>query len=151
MTSSSSPNYPIIASLEIAVEFMHRNGKERIDELLEFASILRGEISQLDKLFCVVPPDDIPYDPLRVTINTSNLNMSGISAKRWLANQYGIIAERGSFRHVMFIIHFGVTRDHIGKLIAALRKLDQQVACERLVWSALPHTPRAVLTPREAF
>ena len=147
---STSPNYSLIASLEVAVEFMHQYGKKRIDELLDLSSSIRGEINKLSNIFLVVP-DRVPYDPLRITINTSNLRMSGISARKWLANHYGIIAERGSFQHVLFLIHFGTTPEDSKKLIIALRELDKHVGDESLILSALPHTPEPALTPRDAF
>jgi arginine/lysine/ornithine decarboxylase len=129
---STSPNYILLASLDAARQQMATQGYDLIDQTLSLAKIARTQISQIQGLASFGTPDFEPtagcvnLDITRLTIQVSNLGISGYEADEILRQQFHVTAELPSLHHLTFIISLGNTQTDIQQLINALKTLAVQ-------------------------
>lgn len=129
---STSPSYPILASLDLARAQMQCCGRELLENAFKCKNLFEGIISEdkklqqfqfkhklanIDKLsggICTV-------DPLKVHINISHLNMKGSDFQEYLYNNYGLYFNRYTDHSVLLNIHIGIKKDHIDKMTKAMK------------------------------
>jgi arginine decarboxylase len=95
------------------------------------------------------------FDPTRLTVTVTGLNLTGFAADEILTDRLGVVAELPSLRHLTFIISLGNTLADIDRLVAAFTELATNYHQDRAIElpSILP--PSAILTtmhltPRQA-
>lgn len=133
---SSSPSYPMMASLDLARDWMEGEGKREYGRVVERVTALRRRFPSLGEgLHC---------DPTRLTVRVKN----GPAFSRMLEAQ-GIYPEMEDGGHVVFICT-GSDRDEVlDRLEGALILLEGEMgACAPL---PAPPLPRRVLSPRQAL
>ena len=137
---SSSPSYLMMASLDLARDWMEREGTERYRQTAAFAAELRAEFSTgLWK--------DEDRDPTRLVVPCGD----GFALEEALRAR-SIYPEMADRHHVVFILTAADGEPEIRRLREALRDLlpgnAPPAAMEDL---APPPPPERVLTPREAL
>ena len=135
---SSSPSYPIMASLDAARAFLEREGGQRYQKTAVSVSALRDRFPTLRE-------NCNPLDPCRLVVHTAD----GLALQASL-EQRGIYPEMADRGHVVFICTCADTDADFTRLAEALTELmpadPQPTACIQC-----PPSPQAVLTPREAL
>ena len=158
LLTTTSPNYLLMASLDIARLQMEEEGAERIGRAVRLAEKLREAINGLPGLWCfgrerMGRPGAMALDVTKLTVNVSGLGLSGEEAARFLRGQK-IQAELADARNVLFVVSMADTEREIERLFEALKALSKEFA-DRGETSllSLPTAPvlSSVLTPREAF
>lgn len=163
MLQSSSPSNLLLASLEGACHQLMTEGQARWAQLLKVCRDARNKIAEIAGLSILSLPK-IPtagfcdLDLTRLTIDVSKLGLDGFAADEILTQQFGVIAELPSLRHLTFILSLGNSKTDTNRLLDALNQLSQgseprnralplSVSC--LPPGAQPECP--ALSPRDAF
>jgi arginine decarboxylase len=161
LVQSTSPSYLLLASLDAARQQMARLGKELMARTLDLASTARKKISQIEGLSIlgrdlVTSPGFQDLDLTRLTVNVTDLNLTGYGADEILHDRLGVTAELPSLRHLTFIISLGNTAEDIERLIdgfANLARYHRGNKALELPAIDLPdleiNTP--TITPRQAY
>ncbi len=155
---TSSPSYLLLASLDSAQAQMATYGRELLDRTLALTQKARSELSNIPGLLVLdltrTQPGCRYFDPTRLTITTTDLGYSGYEADEVLCDQYKVVAEMPSQRHLTFIISIGNREWDIEMLVAGMRGLAQQanppLEIPTIDWPSLLITTPAI-TPRSAF
>ena len=161
LLASTSPDYLLLASLDIARLQMATEGRERTARALALARWLRQEINRLDGLWCFGPEEIISaetgvtgFDELKLTVQVTGLGLTGPEAEQLLRYKYLLQCELVDRANVLFIISVSDTEETASRLLAALKGLcagragAEPLPAQRLLFAACPEQ---VLTPREAF
>ena len=156
---TSSPNYPLLASLDGARRQMGVAGKALWGPIEEMADELRQRINQITGLACLTEEEIRPFllDPCKITVRFDQLGLSGIEAADWLREKKLIQPELADQQNVLFLLTYADKSETIDTLLDALQSLAvafQGQLCERsgkIPKGELLEASRADLTPREVF
>lgn len=132
---STSPSYPILASLDMARAQMQSTGKKLVTKALENSNILKEKLKEnvclnkyllkdkeisLEKI-----SDGICFeDPLKVHLNIEHLGTNGSEFQSLLYDDFGIYFNRQTNTNILINIHIGITQEHILHLISSLKKIS---------------------------
>jgi arginine decarboxylase len=156
---TTSPSYLLLASLDAARQQMALQGKELMSQTIELAKIARTKISQIEGLSVVELDTTTPgckyFDPTRLTVTVTSLNLTGFAADEILTDRLGVVAELPSLRHLTFIISLGNTLADIDRLVAAFTELSTNYRQDRQLELPAIAPPSQILTtmamtPRQA-
>lgn len=135
MHTSTSPGYPMIASLDAARRQMVMEGYSLLSRTLELASSLRIAINSLKK-FRVLDLDDlisdelrnaydrVRLDPTKLTIDVSKSGFSSREVERLLLIKHNIQIEKSTFNTLTVLITIGATRSKLNRLFLALENIE---------------------------
>ena len=157
MVQSSSPNYLLLASLDGARQQMAIKGKALLEKTLSLAMQAREQLSNLDYLLILdlnhESPSFVDLDYTRLTVNVSQLGISGYEADEIFNEQLGVTCELPSLQNMTFIISIGNTQEDIEALVKAFQKLKNFSQSSSWSHFSLPSLPASILklTPRQAF
>ncbi len=161
LVESTSPSYILLASLDAARQQMALQGKQLMTQTLQLAEMARSKLVAIPHISILEfsPQPGFTYlDPTRLTVNISQLGITGYEADEILHQQLGVTCELPLLNHLTFIISFGNTPEDINKLIQGFTTLVSQSplsspaspAPQLLRFPASP-APPAPLSPRQAF
>jgi arginine/lysine/ornithine decarboxylase len=155
LVQSTSPSFILLASLDAARQQMAIDGKKLLSRTLEIANKARNEINQIPGLSILQPADFLKLDQTRLTVNVSQLGITGFTAED-LINEMGVTPEFSSLQNLIFIITIGNTESDIQNLIQALFNLTQVKSltsecqpCKNKNDDMVAHF--MCISPREAF
>lgn len=132
---STSPNYAILASMDLARAQMQSCGNKMLAETLEVANYIRDALNdpelsayilhdnssqnleQLSGGVCVT-------DPLKIHLCVKHLGMNGSDIQEYLYQHHGIYFNRYTEDALLLNIHIGVTKYHADLLLASLKDLN---------------------------
>ncbi len=132
MHTTTSPNYQILASLDLGRRQVSLEGFERVQDTLYLAYYMRAKITdtpQLNAYFKVLDTEDlvpmphqgsIMVDPTRITLDIRNTNMTGSQFREHLMNHYDIQINKTSHTTALFMITIGSTQESIDHVIHVL-------------------------------
>jgi arginine decarboxylase len=156
---TTSPSYLLLASLDAARQQMALQGKKLMSQTIELANIARAQISQIEGLSVVELNSTTPgckyFDPTRLTVTVTGLNLTGFAADEILTDRLGVVAELPSLRHLTFIISLGNTLADIDRLVAAFTELATNYRQDLTIELPTISPPSEILTttamtPRQA-
>ena len=158
LVQSTSPSYILLASLDAAREQIAK-GHELMTRTIALATEAR-KITVIPKLSVLTPnkqPGCEYIDPTRLTIDVSQLGITGFAADEILHEQLGVTCELPLLHHLTFIISLGNTAEDIEQLIQACQTLSQLSSDRTIVRSSIlpyslsfiPHPLK--VSPREAY
>jgi arginine/lysine/ornithine decarboxylase len=119
---SSSPSYPLMASLDLARRWIAINGKEELEKLLARLNHFRGNIEYLRRIQEIAFPEQ---DPLKFSLCAAN-GVAGFALADWLERE-GIYPELADHQKVLFVFSIGTSERDLDTLAGVLRKLDEEV------------------------
>jgi arginine/lysine/ornithine decarboxylase len=126
MLQSSSPSYPIMASLDLSRRLMHTDGKALIDAALQrvvdFGQQL-AELSDSYELLQPAPTDTYTtLDPFKISIRSTHGTLSGYQLQQ-LLEEYGCVAEMADPRYVLLALSLHTSEKDLARAIEALRQI----------------------------
>ena len=162
MVQSSSPSYPIMASLDLARSVAEQRGEKGWKDALEAAAYIRTELERLPRFRYMRPSSSDQHnigtgsvegyteqDPLKISIEDVTERLSGYELQRRIADA-GCIAEMSDERRTVLALGPGTSRDDAVRLIAVLQELQQEVeeheadnAIEQQIQEQSPFQPHA--------
>lgn len=158
LLQSTSPNYLLLASLDIARMQMAMEGKERIARAVRLSEGLREAVRGLDGLESfgqeiVGNPGVCGLDATKVTISVRGLGLTGMEAERILRHQYKVQCELSDPYNLLFILSMADTETELARLVGALQGLVRKHRGKETfsISMELPEIPEQRMLPREAF
>lgn len=159
MLTTTSTSYLLLASLDVARRRLVTEGRELIDRTIKLANSVRGQINEIEHLYCVGEEilgrkATFDYDPTKLIISIRDLGITGYEAEQWLRERYNIEVELSDLYNLLCLITPGDTQAEGDLLVKALNELSSEFheRAEKVhVQVMLPDIPLLALTPRDAF
>jgi lysine decarboxylase len=164
LVQSTSPNYILMASLDVARMQMATEGRTLVNRAVELSEWARSEINKIPGLYCfgrekLGNSGVFGLDPTKLTVTVKGLGLKGVEAERILRHKYKIQVELSDMYNVLFLITLGDGEAEVKALVEALRELAQNHMGKRDfsvvedVYSSIsyPEMPEQVISPREAL
>ncbi len=164
---STSPNYVLLSSLDVARMQLATSGKKIYDRVLSVARYLRKTLNEVPGIFVMgkevenVDPFVRFYDETKIVISFegkweyNNNRMYGYIAERILNQEYNIEVELSDPHNVLAFITVGHYMEDAKILVDAIKDMSRRYykgeENRPADYHILPHIPEVVLTPREAF
>src|SRR5690349_5343398 len=162
MHTSTSPQYGLIASLDIARKQAVMEGYKLLSRTLELAKEVRSlvnttKVFRVLELDDLLPPevknDGIRLDPTKVTIDITGCGYTVEDLQKELFERYNIQVEKSTFNTLTLLLTIGTTRSKVSRLYDALMRIARQGRPpRRLVQTPeIPNFTRLRYLPRDAY
>jgi arginine decarboxylase len=162
MHTSTSPQYALIASLDVARKQAVMEGYKLLTRTLALAKELREQINatgvfrvlELDDLLPdEVKGDGIRLDPTKVTIDISGCGYTVEDLQKALFERYNIQTEKSTFNTLTLLLTIGTTRSKVSRLYDALMRIARERRAPRRLVRTLevPGFTRLRYLPRDAY
>lgn len=143
--NTSSPSYPLLASIEASINFLHsKEGKRAIDELIGNIENFKRDLRKEGWEFY----DNENSDPTRILIKRPDV--SGLELSQKLFGEFNIEDEMASDTAVLFLCGIGTTKAKLDRLKNAIKKVKLTKQTEEKKPSFQPF-PFVKILPFEAF
>ena len=162
MHTSTSPQYGLIASLDVARKQAVMEGFKLLSRTLDLAKEIRKLINST-KIFRVleledllpeeVRDDGIRLDPTKVTIDVSGCGYTVDDLQKVLFERYNIQTEKSTFNTLTLLLTIGTTRSKVSRLYDALMRIAREGRPpRRLVRTPdIPAFTKLKFLPRDAY
>ncbi|MBV8531437.1 MAG: aminotransferase class I/II-fold pyridoxal phosphate-dependent enzyme [Candidatus Eremiobacteraeota bacterium] len=169
MFLSTSPNLPMVASLDVARKQMATEGKALLSRTIELANETRARLNAIPGVYCFGEElrgrkGVFDLDPTKITVTVRGLGYTGYEASEILRRRHNIQVELADLFNVVALFTIGTTREAAERLVHAFgemarddRELDMfapsGILEQRLRRGSfrLPAIPPMRMLPREAF
>ncbi|HUJ85647.1 MAG TPA: beta-eliminating lyase-related protein [Burkholderiales bacterium] len=162
MHTSTSPQYTMIASLDVARKQAVMEGYKLLSRTLALAKELREQINSTrvfrvleltDLLPEEVRNDGIRLDPTKVTIDISGCGYTVDDLQKELFERFNIQVEKSTFNTLTLLLTIGTTRSKVSRLYDALMRIARERRAPRhLVQTPeIPGFTRLRFLPRDAY
>ncbi|MCX7962402.1 MAG: aminotransferase class I/II-fold pyridoxal phosphate-dependent enzyme [Burkholderiales bacterium] len=162
MHTSTSPQYALIASLDVARKQAVMEGYKLLARTLALARELRAQIDSTGAFRCLtladllpeeVRADGIRLDPTKVTVDISGCGYTVDELQAELFDRYNIQIEKSTFNTITLLLTIGTTRSKVSRLYDALMRIARERrAPRRPVRSPeIPAFTRLRYLPRDAY
>jgi arginine decarboxylase len=162
MHTSTSPQYGLIASLDVARKQAVMEGYKLLSRTLELATEVRQLINST-KVFRVLELDDllpeavrhdgIRLDPTKVTIDISGCGYTVDDLQKLLFERFNIQVEKSTFNTLTLLLTIGTTRSKVSRLYDGLMRIAREArAPRRLVQTPeIPPFTKLRYLPRDGY
>src|SRR5262245_53755818 len=162
MHTSTSPQYGLIASLDIGRKQAVMEGFKLLSRTLELAKEIRKLINST-KVFRVLELEDllpeqvrhdgIRLDPTKVTIDVSGCGYTVDDLQKVLFERYNIQTEKSTFNTLTLLLTIGTTRSKASRLYDALMRIAREGRHARRLVRApeIPAFTKLIYLPRDAY
>ena len=121
---TSSPSYPIMASIDLARAYIEGPGRAAYLRAAEACGDLRTYIARRTG-FTPLTEDDFPaLDPCRLTVCTAGTDTTGHRLADMLWSEYGVACEMADERNAVFILTGADTSSSLYRLRRGLRRVS---------------------------
>jgi arginine decarboxylase len=169
MFLSTSPNLPMVASLDVARKQMATQGEALLSRTIELARETRARLNDIPGIYCFGEElrgrkGVFALDPTKITVTVTNLGYTGYEASEILRRRHNIQVELADLFNVVALFTIGTTREAAERLVTALREIARDdrdldmfapsgILEQRLRRGNfhLPAVPPMRMRPRDAF
>lgn len=157
LLSTTSPSYPLLASIELARCFMEQRGEEYLEKALQLSIKYKREINQiygfylLDEKILKIP-GVATIDPLKLAIYISDLSINGYEIAAILREEYKIQVELEDYNIILAMFSFLHEEEDWRRLYFALEEISQkyQDGGKRKIKVEVPPSTYVQISPRMA-
>lgn len=134
MHTSTSPQYPMIASLDIARKQMVMEGYSLLSRSIELSETLKNSINSLSKFKVLnledlmseeVRNDKVRLDPTKLTIDVSETGFTSKEIEHLLLEKHNIQIEKTTINTLSILITIGATHSKLNRLFLALENIEK--------------------------
>ncbi|MBA2350314.1 MAG: beta-eliminating lyase-related protein [Burkholderiales bacterium] len=162
MHTSTSPQYSMIASLDVARKQVMMEGYKLLNRTLELAKELRTQINSSNVFRVLELPDLLPeevandkvlLDPTKVTVDISRCGYTVEELQHELFERYNIQVEKSTFNTLTLLLTIGTTRSKVSRLYDAIMRIAREGRATRRLYQTpdVPHFTDLICLPRDAF
>ncbi|MFT6052960.1 MAG: arginine/lysine/ornithine decarboxylase, partial [Halioglobus sp.] len=132
MHTSTSPQYAMIASLDVARKQMSMEGFLQLSRCIDIATRLRDGINKTgafrvlelaDMLPDELSADQVRLDPSKLSVDVTESGMTARQVQLELFDTYGIQVEKVTHNTLTVLVTLGSTESKVLRLLSALQKL----------------------------
>ncbi|MFZ2957443.1 MAG: aminotransferase class I/II-fold pyridoxal phosphate-dependent enzyme [Candidatus Ozemobacteraceae bacterium] len=133
MHTSTSPQYPMIASLDAARKQMVMEGYTLLSRALELSESLRKAINSLKKFRILdlsdlisdeLKDDNVRLDRTKLTIDCSKSGLTSHEVEHLLLSKHNIQIEKSTYNTLTVLITIGATYSKLNRLFLALESIE---------------------------
>ncbi len=157
MLQTTSPNYLILASMDLARQQAYLHGEEMLGEVIKAAEWGRAQMSKL-KGFRPLSRSDIQahgydLDLTKLTINVTRSGFDGYHIENILAKEYNIQIDCADIFNLIAIMGIGSNKADVQALVAALTDIEKKYKGTQQNWYLqIPSlSTEMVMIPRDVF
>ncbi len=134
MHASTSPQYPMIASLDVARKQMQMEGYSLLSRVLKMSDELRASINSLEKFRVLeledlisdeIKDDNIRLDRTKLTIDISKSGYTSKELEHILLSKHNIQIEKSTYNTITILLTIGATYSRINRLYLALESIEK--------------------------
>ena len=158
LLTTTSPSYPLLASIESARLFMEEEGWSYLEQAMLLSREYKAKINAIKGLQCygdelITEAGITGFDPLKVLISTRELSLDGYQLANLLRDQYQIQLELESEQMIMAMFSLLHGRDEWERFYLALKAIaaDYPGQWKAVAYMELPPPSKIMLGPRQAF
>jgi arginine decarboxylase len=158
LTQTTSPSYPLLASLDVARKQIALNGRQLLNRTIKLSEKARKQLNDIKSIYVMGHDVDrtegcFAYDPTKLAINVREIGLSGFETEKLLKYEYHIQMELSDLYNVLAVGTIGDNEDSMNTLIAAIKDIAQNYSRKNVVkiTSELPENQEMVVSPRFAF
>lgn len=162
MHTSTSPQYTMIASLDVARKQMAMEGYKLLSRTLALAQEVRTQINSTGvfrvlELDDILPEeirnDEVKLDPTKVTVDISSCGYTVEELIHELFEHYNIQVEKSTFNTLTLLLTIGTTRSKVSRLYDALMRIAREGRASRRLYQTpdIPHFTSLKYLPRDAY
>jgi len=120
--ATTSPSWPILASIDWARDYLEREGGEKYRRAAALTASLRRRINEETPFYALTEGVGVSLDPCRLTVDTQAGGLSGYEAEM-LLQQQNIFLEMADERYIVAIITCGDDEEVLHRLFCGLSSL----------------------------
>jgi len=127
MLQTTSPCYPILASIDLTRKQMAQRGRELTGNMLRNANYARKMINKLKKIYCFGKKDvhkGYNLDSTKLTMNVTKAGISGYEIDQILNEEYNLQVDCSDLFNIIAILGIGTSRIDMKLLVDSLSKID---------------------------
>jgi len=162
MHTSTSPQYAMIASLDVARKQMVMEGYKLLSRTLALATELRKQINSTGVFHCLdldellpdeVRHDGIRLDPTKVTVDISHCGYTVEELQHLLFERFNIQVEKSTYNTLTLLLTIGTTRSKVSRLYDGLMRIAREGRAPRRLYQFpdLPEFTQLRYLPRDAY
>lgn len=160
LLQTTSPNYLILASIDLARRQVALYGEKMFGTIIKFAEEARRKINHLKNFSCFTREEirarGYDLDVTKLTINVIRSGLSGYKIEEILNQEYNIQVDCADLFNLIAILGIGSRKNDLEKLIQALKKIDSATGGAKITNGReslqLPSlSTEMVMTPRDVF
>jgi arginine decarboxylase len=169
MFLSTSPNLPMLASLDVARKQMAVEGAALLSRTIALAEETRRRLNAIPRVYCFGEelqgrPGVFDLDPTKVTVTVKDLGYTGYEASEILRRRYNVQVELADLFNVVALFTIGTTQSAADRFIQGVSELAREdrpldifspsgILERRLKTGTyrLPKIPPVRMLPRDAF
>jgi len=166
LLQSTSPNYVLMMSLDVARRQMALSGEALLTTTLALARSARARLNAIPGIHCFgrerlgQTPGFFALDETRLTVRVSELGLFGFDAHDLINDRFHVQPEMSTLHNVVFIVSLGNCERDLDRLVESFQVLAAErhalnrgmnEKMQRLAQIQRPPLPPQALTPRQAF
>jgi arginine/lysine/ornithine decarboxylase len=133
MLQTSSPSYPIMASLDISRREMAVAGRRRLEAGLRAVRVFERQMERLPRFAVFTGQTSSAYetkDPFKVLVRDESGQLSGYELHKQLERR-GCMVEMSEPRHVLLVFSLASTEEDALRLFQAFRQISAELPDEK--------------------
>ena len=155
---SSSPSYPLMASLDLARRHLYKRGRNQLSQGIRLLQHKKEALQRrLENCMIFTLPGNAGFvqDSFKWVISTTKGQLTGYELLEYLES-HGCVAEMADTRQVVFALSPGIQENELNHLMKVLLKLDKELSSmkhkKQQEWAPMPQQwVQPVLSLREAL
>lgn len=158
LLTTTSPSYPILASIDLARQFMEEKGESILEKSYQLSREYRQKINAITGLNCCdqelqAVTGVTGLDPLKMLVSVQGSSLDGYQFAALLRERYGIQVELEGTNFILAMFSLFHDRNDWEEFYQALQVIAATYPGRERAWSnvELPPTPPILLSPRQAF
>lgn len=149
---TSSPSYPIMASIDLARAYVEGPGRTAYHRAAEACGELREYVARRTCFLPLVVADYPALDPCRLTVCTAGTDVTGHQLADMLWSECGVACEMADARNVVFILTCADSGVALYRLRRGLRRIARRRSEEAGPSPCVPFPPaEQVMRVRDAW
>lgn len=157
MLHTTSPNYLILASIDLARKQAYFHGERIFNKLIRIANRARKRINSFKNFSCFsreeIKSRGFDLDPTKLTVNVTKTGLSGHKIEDILTDEYKIQLDCADIFNMIAIMGIGTDSSDVDKLLDALEEInDKYRGDEKNNFLQIPSlATEMVMSPRDVF
>jgi len=154
---STSPSYILMASLDLARDYLEKDGKRKLEEAVKLSDYARNKLNNIEGIHCLGEEIKNKYgitdfDKTKLTISVKQLGLTGPEAEDFLRNEFKIQIEMADLNNILAMVTLADDKNHIDYLIKGIKALTaiKKPPLKEQFKFVYPDTPQILLTPFDA-
>ncbi|WP_130805514.1 aminotransferase class I/II-fold pyridoxal phosphate-dependent enzyme [Senegalia massiliensis] len=124
MFQSTSPSYILMSSLDMAMDYMINEGKNRLEKVLNYIDEFTSKVDNLEGINLFLGDRKYSFDKTKIVINATELGLRGSDLENILRKNYNIELEMSDLFYALAMVSVMNTEEDLDKLYLALKDIS---------------------------